>query len=129
MKTTSLDISKRLYDLSGWTTGCVHHNIREVDDDGNTVADHWGIFTERLIPPSDEGPPAYTLEYLLDKLPRETNIRKRKHDDLFEVWYGRYDKTPDIDGDPIEFKADNPTDAAALLAIALIEGGVIDGAS
>lgn len=125
MHSEELELSKTLYGLTGWKDDDDHSRSYGRNDDGSYTLDK---SPARHSTPAELEPsfiPYYDTDYLLDKLPRETNIRKRKHDDCYEAWYGRYDKTPDIDGDPIEFIADTPRKALLLLAVELAKKGLI----
>lgn len=119
MNVASLELCKELYELSEWDEQfpvLLHYLDNEVWHKKLYQSDARDELTYC---------PAYTLGYLLRKLPNETNVRKRKLDSQFEAWYGKYDKTPDVDGDPIEFKADTPENALTKLTIELFKQNIL----
>lgn len=103
MNTTSLEISKRLYELSGWD---------DTDDHYPKTSNH-------------EYSPAYDLGYLLRKLPRYAGGMAFQLSSTSpsggESWQISYPT-----GYVNAFgRADTPEDAAGLLAIKLFEEGVL----
>lgn len=146
MNTTSLEISKRLYELSGWMgTYCCWDKTPDKDD--------WHVRQLVTInPPETNGKyPAYDLGYILRKLPHHLYIEDgTKY--TFEYSVGA-ERTHDIGGQyQLELEkwedndyalrymchsngigtypksathADTPEDAVGLLAIKLFEEGVL----
>lgn len=106
IKTTSLELSKRLYELTGW-------------DDSE-----WRIVSYKTSKLGSKTIPAYDLDWLLDRLPKMIDdcCLALWHDGL--VWVVQYD---DEDDKPPKYpnSADTPCDAACKLLITLIEQGLV----
>lgn len=112
IKTTSLELSKRLYELAPeWND--THFKYYEWEDHIE-VSDGAGISNY-------EGIPAPDLEWLLDKLPQNVGRITMKHREHSGVWFCKWDNRK------IEFcgQADTACDAACKLLINLIEQQVI----
>lgn len=105
MDTTSLELSKALWKLSGWTY----------------LAHQW-------LSPYDDPHPVYDLGYLLRKLPPQTRIKKEfdASPELPEETPAHYRALYDtVDDRHFWLGADTPEDAAAKLAIELFKHGVL----
>lgn len=106
----SLDLCKELYELSGWETD---YTTKEFDDKNHIV-----------------GTPAYSLGYLLRKLPR--TITDDEDEEIYQLmvmavldenkWLAGYDNTIHT---PHASYADTPENALCKLAIELIKSGVL----
>lgn len=110
MNVASLDLCKRLYELSGW-------------DDVNATWQDFGtdqfplfqvVTNERMSVGGGMEFPAYDLGYLLRKLPNWTNIEKWHEKAEGGLYLARGE-----DDLPHQYKADAPEDAAAKLCIGL----------
>jgi hypothetical protein len=126
MEVASLELSKELYELSGWgnvgtysSKNPFNYWVDRTHDDREHELNYGGGNI-----PSDGGIyPAYDLSYLLHKLPQKI-VRKINHILMlsptsggdWRIWY---------DGETFIFYADTPEDAACKLAIELIKQGVI----
>lgn len=107
VNTTSLEISKRLYKLSGWddTDKFLH-----LKGNGDTM-----LFTPIAKHLSDCDAPAYDLGYLLRKLPAGEYSFIRNYSG--NSWI--------LDCVSYQTTSNTPEDAAGLLAIKLLEEGVL----
>lgn len=108
MNTTSLELSRKLFELSGWGDANWCHNT----GNGKTVkleeelhADDW---------------PLYDLDYLTRKLPSGCYVTKQN--DIYDD--SEYFLASCI-ASSYEFKANSPENALCLLAIKLFEDKVI----
>ena len=106
MNTASLELCKELFELSGWV------GVEEWFDHD--------VVAERA--------PAYTLDFLLRKLPETTTLRRNKRKAIkTSNWHGEWavgvfgDKYKGISGT----HGDTPEDAACKLAIELFKLGVL----
>lgn len=113
MNVVSLELSKELYELSGWK-----------DTDFKVSA-----FTERVSPmaPPFYGSeiPAYDLGYLLQRLPRmNEEYWLTIQPVVYPQWCASYDRNDGI-STKFESFADVPEDAAAKLAIELFKQGIL----
>jgi len=108
MNTASLELSKELYELSGWGT--------DLEWRSDSTTDISGAY------------PAYDLGFLLRKLPRwvedgmlELSTRQGR---FREGWLASY---VDMDDQPtgVEGCAETPEDALTLLAIELFKQGIL----
>lgn len=125
MQVASLELSKKLYELSGWENWHYLTPVEEPVSDAN----HW----HKIL--------AYDCGYLLRKLPK--TIPPYKNTDYVlhmetdtDGWLFVYNNIQ-TDGKQLhtfhpvckrsELEADTPEDCLAKLAIKLIEEGVIDG--
>lgn len=140
---TSLEISKKLYELSGWEdTDKWWYQLDNVDEvhcmhefkvDKEVTEFKHSLM--RLFP-------AYPLGYLLRKLPKATDINTDKWEESFdcsipEMFFMAWEmdtmdhkwrvqmQVEDEVLEPILFEADNPEDAACLLLIRLFEEGIL----
>lgn len=114
---TNLDNSKRLYELSNWGyTPCSYQ------DTGTEQFSNYELIREAFNDKhsGSGGFPAYTLEYLLDKMPR----RRSGQANAFILRQGTVNWEASLSISCIGY-ADNPTDAVALLCIKLFESGVL----
>jgi hypothetical protein len=129
MNVTSLELSKELYELSGWQGASYWWNLTgeeaKLDQEATTT---W------VLKPAIEGPhkpmpdryPAYDLGYLLRKLPINTHIvhqydeETQRHGYRAEGYFGEVDIWR-------SFIADAPENAAAKLAIYLLKEGTLKG--
>ena len=134
IKTTSLELSKRLYELVPewndthftWKRLLTHETLKWKDwflaDWNNSV---WDALGEQSIPAPD-------LDWLLDKIAQEDigvgvrYIQKGGSTSMdLADWYGKYVAfTPDLRQKDYPV-ADTPADAACLLLIKLIEQGIV----
>lgn len=104
MNVASLELCKELYKLSGWKDteavyidmSSIHYAVYKKDVEG----------TEKV---KESLPPAYSLGYLLRKLPPAINMRKEAN----KYWFRHATATPRW------IAADTPEDCAAKLAIEL----------
>lgn len=103
----SLELSKELYELSGWDEG----KKQTWHMQSKTMAIGFDVHTEH-----DRIAPAYSLGYLLRKLPNDSEVYRAS------TYEANYYPNP---GEPISFEADTPEDACAKLAIELIKQGVL----
>lgn len=114
--TASLDLSKTLYELSGWWP----ENIPVADDEGHVQ--------ELSFPPYDTG-------YLLRKLPRQETKQHDSTEDFYsllitwepeiEKWKAGYKRDTDNYWQLHKSVADTPEDALAKLAIQLFKEGIL----
>ena len=126
MKTTSLEVSKRLKELSDWDCSSPGGSWRWCKI--STNPSHWELLRlddARAYNPEFEkawfnGIDAYDLGYLLRKLPAKY-FNLIKVVDSPEYLCYIYKNGAIVE----EFGADNPEDAAGLLAIELFERGVL----
>ncbi len=105
MDSTSLELSRELYKLSGW----------------EYAANEW-------LSPYNDSHPVYDLGYLLRKLPPQTSIQKEfdASPELPEETPAHYRALYDTgDGRHFWLGADTPEDAAAKLAIELFKHNVL----
>lgn len=132
MNVSSLELSKRLYELSGW--GATLHPEETIDGEvfpqwvevetlpawqgGELVGDTF--FDGTTV---EDTYPAYDLGYLIRKLPHTSITRldgSKKHlyvADSFDML--------NESRQSVQFRADTPEDAACKLAIALFEQGIL----
>ena|SRR3990167_2142342 len=122
MNTTSKDISKRLYELSGWGDRCeVYFSWQTKYDKVITTKEQGAEDSDGFLRPW--AVPAYNLGFLLRKIPANTSIydwvQIGKHEKDYEVsWW--------IETDFIDsFSADTPEDAVAKLCIQLFESSIL----
>lgn len=114
------DLCVELYELSGW------------NDNSLAIHPEWQDFSNIC--------PAYSLGYLLRKLPKKIereddgnytlNLHQWQKDGVWywEINYGRHDSTLFLTGKNagyVSAKADTPENAAAQLCIQLIKSGII----
>lgn len=129
---TSLEISKQLYEVSGWDSDTYYWLQGEVpslakQDNYPTVVFHNDSLSEypyayrRICP-------AYDSDYLLEKLP--PSIEEPTTEYFFELvrgiegeWLGIYRDVND--GQYTSSEAYTPSDCLALLAIELFKSGVL----
>lgn len=123
MDVTSRELSKELYKLSGWRYKTGTNGVWY--DEGQLAIATW---IENAIP-------AYTLGYLLRKLPKEVDMHYLTleicdaHDE--QEWAADYLRYPNqflVANDPINADtthASTPENAAAKLAIELFKQGVL----
>jgi hypothetical protein len=147
----SLELSKELYELSGWDdTYCKWNNFYYTDGRGNRRLDRWRIKHSRTTTDGKLIVPAYSLGYLLRKLPDQLgnwehnfvyrlSMKKIDHSYFFEysnhAWWrdnkakftrAGYDTSSDNLAYGIKpVTADTPEDAACKLAIELFKQGVL----
>jgi hypothetical protein len=100
--TASLELSKELFEVSGWD-GLYKDGVS--DDTRNLQRRANGTF------------PLYYLDYLLQKLPEILRLTHR-----YSRWYAQYRKRGSTFS---ETEADNPTDATCSLAIRLFKAGIL----
>ena len=117
MNFTSIEISRLLYELTRWEdtyAGYESGAELRVENELDSVyeAEGWVMDTKYR-----KDIPAYSLGYLLRKLPAGTDVGKAS-DALYLAHIGSQLKQH-------QQKAGNPEDALALLAINLIEKGVL----
>lgn len=127
MKTTNLELSRELYEAFGWDD--TDFQFQYSGWNGNDWRLEYGRPT-MLDTDADRrygkqpSFPAYDLAYLLDKLPDQTLVKrytKAKARDGGTEWVAV------VDDHPWNYtaRADNPTDAAGLLALKLREEGIL----
>ena len=106
-RTTSLELSKKLYEVSGWE-GESHPDHGFEDDDGNRI-------------------PYYTLGYLIRKLPKQISPKNRIRDLHIRPNYRGYDWCMYYGDFTFDFVtgADTPEDALCKLAISLFESNIL----
>lgn len=100
MNFSSLEPSKKLYELSGWETGRVIRSEITLKKPGDTST----ASVKSIVP-------AYDCGYLLRKLP---NVELY---DVIDMWEARVEGFNRV--------ADTPEDALTMLAIKLFEEGVL----
>lgn len=122
MNVASLELSKELYELSGWgethfvyARSSEYKQLKVLSSKSANTQDHTTHF------------PAYDLGYLLRKLPRELKNgaylqMTPSPDEEWEFGYAEYGEIPN--GNP-QASSDTPEDAACSLAIELIKQGVL----
>lgn len=118
MNVASLELSKELYELSGWdkTHWRYAHNVGRTRTK-HQLFDQWRL---RHTPYShlQEYIPAYDVGYLLRKLPKASIV---PYHDRWQTWWdGSSSKKP-----LARTYGDNPEDALARLAIELFQQGVL----
>lgn len=122
MNFANIELSKELYELSGWSDTTYWFNF-----DGHR-AQKWEVGPSTML----NKPPAYDLGYLLRKLPAQIRgenstgslvLSLMDTRAIFSVGY-EPDHTEHIDNYPFEWSA-NPEDAAAKLAIELFKKGIL----
>lgn len=138
MNTSSLELSKELYELSGWTvTDYVwrHHKPNDASQLELRVAKEADDYRFRNSPEAkrfrEENAfyPAYDLGYLLRKLPRQKDMYDlvlATYVDVYterEGWICGFQQRDNFI-DPVNI-ADTPEDAAAKLCIELFKQGII----
>ena len=131
MNTTSLSISKRLYELSGWGERC------EVDKMWKQQGELWSVVDSYQAEDRDGFiragyVPAYTLGELLRKLPRRVGTYDGLELDIDQyygettIWRAAYvGMVTGKINQKLCCTAATPEDAAGLLAIKLLEEGII----
>ena len=108
MNVASLDLCKELYELSGWMG-----ESRYI-----WTLDGRSIPTERLKTIEEIDVPAYDLGYLLRKLPPKSRIFKLA-ENQYGCAYGGLNQRQYMS------RADTPENVACLLAIKLLEEGIL----
>ena len=111
----SRELSKQLYDLSGWTEPADYYWYEN------------GLYNQYQKPPEAEFvAPAYKLGFLIRKLPRQIDGEEMRNCSISMEWLGNqwvfYYSRTDFSG-----TADTPEDAAAKLCIELIKQGILKG--
>lgn len=112
IQTTSLELSKKLYEMFGWKSAELHCYVKWHDIDEPNVCDPTCL-SDRVGTKDEFIVWAYDLAYLLEKLPDWTNIWR---DGVTKKYFARVHKF--MPSDFIE-QADNPTEAAGLLCLEL----------
>src|SRR6218665_3795759 len=121
MNVASLELSKELYELSGWDDTY----LRWVPGLDHAVNPDEAVRNRYVEDPDFPSTPAYDLGYLLRKLPDFTQIAKTNLyvAELDGPAIRYYAAAPEEDVDTDYY--DNPEDAAAVLAIKLLGRGVL----
>jgi hypothetical protein len=127
MNVTSLELSKELYEISGWD-GVDYSYCRNVGQEWEP----WSSTeqSDYSYPGFETGPPAYDLGYLLRKLPADLpyEIETTTHFAALTIetdvdhWYASYSI---LDHDLHTARAKTPEDAAAKLCITLFKQGIL----
>lgn len=114
MNVASLELCKKLYELSGWlSTDFEYSGLNEVV--------YWPPEVQAKDPRPFPDIPAYDLGFLLRKLPVGCYVSKAKAHNTASTGNfrsGRY-------GFPITERADTPADAVTKLAIELFKQGIL----
>lgn len=114
MHTTSLEVSKRLFEVFGWKD-C--HNVYI---NANKGVDFSTCVESEDFSANPDNIPAYDSDYLLEKLPKGCILRTpNNYSEVFQAGYRFNQKNS------INCKASTPADALCLLAIKLKEEGVM----
>jgi hypothetical protein len=113
MTTTSLSTSKRIHELTGWDDT---ERYWFYEDSHPDLAE-WELVTHDM---SGKAIPAYSLAYLLERLPPGTHVIRKSEGAAASVAANTHTK---YHKDYIS--ADTPTEAAGLLVIALAEAGLL----
>lgn len=108
MNTASLELSKELFEISGWKT--------KVDDKWYDASGEFpSIDTATAVCP------AYDLDFVLQKLPQRLPSPHNSHLQVSHItpneWEAGYRA--------LWGKANNPTDAVCVLAVLLFEAGIL----
>lgn len=104
MNVASLELSKKLYELSGWDS----YDLQAWSDSE--------VVAPSNIPLRKLDCPAYDCGYLLRKLPIETLIIKS---------YKDYVAIGEVSIGTLRLRSDKPEDALAKLCIAMFEQGIL----
>lgn len=115
MNTTSLELSKELYELSHW----------DLDDDNDTVYDNPDDNPFKIDGVPQRIIPAYDLGYLLRKLVTDDQLVLDYIEIDFNGVNWRAYVKQDFGKDELFETADTPEDCAAKLAIELFRQGVL----
>lgn len=125
----SLDLSRELYELSGWDGTEKYWVPEAITNDGPIdhgqimITDNW--FPMSMPKGSEIGIPAYPLGYLLRKLPGHIQAESKT---LWltiynsNYWWAGYNNAP---FERHQNNADTPEDCVAKLCIKLIKQGVL----
>lgn len=126
MNTASLENCKKLYELSGWED-VSYSWVRKGDSKSiihRSHSEYAGVMAD-----ADFANPAYDLGYLLRELPAKIPSNEHSNNDWLILekivgaqdgdWVARY-------GTQYIYQSDTPEDCCALLAIKLIEEGIIN---
>lgn len=119
MTTTSLELSKRLYEVSGWEPN--DKFWFKIDGKDEVHCGHEFTIGKELVDFEYSLAricPAYDLGYLLRQLPPYSRVQTMKGDVPYGVSYDNGISERGVN-------ADTPEDAAAELCIKLIEEGII----
>lgn len=135
MNVASLELSKELYELSGWgATGNIYWRDT-VSEPTVWFTDHAHNDPELQVFDAENKLPAYDLGYLLRKLPDTIDL----DDDADRVltlqpmrglrgsgrWDASYDNVDKVQDSRLDCFSDTPEDSAAMLAIELFKQGVL----
>ena len=124
---TSLSISKKLYEATGWDDTDFDWLIDKLDDE-YTKPPEVGYRTSRKSEIFDFVP-AYSSDYLLEKLPSIINETSLTLSSAYGTgtWFSSYQDYK-VNGMTVNYLtvADTPADALALLAIKLFKQGILE---
>lgn len=139
----SLDLCKELYELSGWSFSDYSYPVKSEKTEyqkfrsyHHKAVNRYAYLLENKGGNLDNAIPAYTLGYLLRKLPKFYEEGKTVYlltvqpNPIGAGWQAHYrfaSRTPNSSNTGSRFRqeADTPEDAACLLAIELIKQGVL----